>query len=279
MRMSVCRVYVLVGVMALGLLAGPPPAQAQYRPQPMGGGGIAEDYHIEAAYSWWNAQPSLIVSSESLGILGSDVDLISDLGIQKHKLGKFDLVLKPAKKHRFRYQHLPITYSTDAFLVTREFVFNGQRFRIGLPVTTTVDFSVDSFGYEYDFIHMPWGFIGASINVKLTNIHVDLQSPIGQEFFKQTAPIPAFGFAGRGYITPNFSIDGEISFFRIPKSLEEQLDGDGSYDDFDIHGTYNVNKYFGTQVGWRRTTISYQAEFDRGNLKFTGFYLGGVVRY
>ena len=279
MRMSVCRVYAFVGVVLLGLVIAPPAAQAQYRPLPPGGGGIAEDYHIEAAYGWWNAKPELIVNSESLGILGDDVDLISDLGIQQHRLGKFDLVLKPTKKHRFKYQHLPIKYDTDAFPVSRSFIFNGQRYNIGLPVTTTVDFSTDSFGYEYDFIHQPWGFIGVSINAKLATIDVNLESPIGAEFFRQVAPIPAFGFAGRGYVTPNFSIDGEFTFFRIPKSLEEQLEGDGSYNDFDLHGTYNFNKYVGAQLGWRKTTIFYQTSTDSGDLKFTGLYFGGVVRY
>jgi hypothetical protein len=264
---------------ALGVLAAPPAAQAQYRPVPMGSGGIAEDYHIEAAYGWWNATPELIVNSESLGILGTDVDLITDLGIEKHRLGKLNLVLKPSKKHRFKYEHLPITYETDAFPVQRSFIFNGQQYNIGLPVTTTANFSTDSFGYEYDFIHQPWGFIGASINMKLTTIEVDLVSPIGSEFFTQVAPIPAFGFAGRGYVTPNLSIDGEFTFFRIPKNLEEQLDGDGSYNDFDLHATYNVNKYVGAQLGWRKTTIFYEAEFDRGDLKFSGLYFGGVVRY
>ena len=279
MRMSVCRVYVFVSVVTLGLLAAAPAAEAQYRPLPPGGGGIAEDYHIEAAYGWWNAEPSLIVNSESLGILGSDVNLITDLGIEKHRLGKFNLVLKPSKKHRFKYEHLPIKYETDAFLVTRSFIFNGQQYNVGLPVTTTANFSNDSFGYEYDFIHMPWGFIGASINMKLTTIDVNLQSPIGSEFFKQVAPIPAFGFAGRGYVTPNLSIDGEFQFFRIPQSLEEQLDGDGSYNDFDLHATYNVNKYVGAQLGWRKTTIFYKAELDSGDLQFKGIYFGGVVRY
>jgi hypothetical protein len=277
--MSVCRVYVFVSVVALGLLAAPPAALAQYRPAAAGGGGIAEDYHIEAAYGWWNAEPSLIVNSESLGILGTNVDLISDLGIEKHRLGKFDLVLKPSKKHRFKYQHLPIKYTTDAFPVARSFIFNGQQYRVGLPVTTSANFSIDSFGYEYDFIHLPRGFVGASINMKLTNLEVDLASPIGSEFFKQVAPIPAFGFAGRGYVTPNLAIDGEFTFFRIPQSLEEQLDGDGSYNDFDLHGTYNFNKYVGAQFGWRKTTIFYQAEFDSGDLKFTGLYFGGVIRY
>ena len=279
MRMSVCRVYVFLTLVTLALLAAPPAAQAQYRPLPPGGGGIAEDYHIEAAYGWWNAKPELIVNSESLGILGDDVDLIADLGIKKHRLGKFDLVLKPSKKHRFKYQHLPITYETDNFLVTRSFVFNGQRFNVGLPVTTSVNFSTDSFAYEYDFIHQPWGFIGVNINAKLSTIDVNLQSPIGEEFFRQVAPIPAFGFAGRGYVTPNLSIDGEFTFFRIPKSLEEQLEGDGSYNDFDLHATYNVNKYVGAQLGWRKTTIFYQTSSDTGDLKFSGMYFGGVVRY
>jgi hypothetical protein len=277
MPMSVCRMYVLLSLGTLGLLVNSATASAQYRSAPPPA--IGEDYHIEAAYGWWDATPELIVNSESLGILGTDVDLISDLGITKHRLGKFDLVLKPGKKHRLKYQHLPIKYTVDAYPVQREFVFNGQRYTVGLPVTTSVDFSSDSFGYEYDFLYFPRGFVGASINMKLTHVDVDLQSPIGAEFFEQVAPIPAFGFAGRGYVHPNVAVDGEITFFRIPESLEEQLDGDGSYNDFDVHVTYNINKYVGTQLGWRKTTIFYEAEFDRGDLKFTGWYFGGVVRY
>ena len=277
--MYVCRMYVSLIVVTLALIGVPTAASAQYRPLPMGSGAIAEDYHIEASYNWWNAEPSLIVSSESLGIIGSDVNLISDLGIAKKRLGKFDLTLKPGKKHRLRYQHLPITYTTDAFPVTREFVFNGQRFTVGLPVTTDVNFTTDSFGYNFDFLSFPRGFVGAGVAVLLTNIDVDLQSPIGNEFIAQSAPIPAFSFAGRGYVTPNLSVDAELRFFRIPESIERQIEGDGSYDDFDIHATYNINKYVGGQLGWRRTKIFYTAEADTGDLKFSGLYFGGVVRY
>jgi hypothetical protein len=277
MRMSVCRVYVLLTLGTLGLLATSTSASAQYRaPAPPA---IAEDYHIEAAYGWWDASPELIVNSESLDILGTDVDLISDLGIQQKRLGKFDLVLKPAKKHRLKYQRLPIKYSVDAYPVQREFIFNGQRFTVGLPVTTNANFSSQSFSYEYDFLYFPRGFIGASIGVKLTDIDVSLESPIGAEFFDQVAPIPAIGFAGRGYVTPNLSIDAEIAFFRIPESLEEQIEGDGSYNDFDVHATYNFNKYVGAQAGWRKTTIFYESDRDSGDLKFSGFYFGGVIRY
>jgi len=270
--------YRLSVFLILGLCSAPAVASAQYRPANQGPA-IGEDYHIEASYNWWNAEPSLIVNSESLGILGTDVDLVNDLGIEKHKLGTFDLVLKPSKKHRLKYQHLPITYTTDAFPVQRSFVFNGQRYNVGIPVSTNVDFTTDSVGYEYDFLYFKRGFVGANINAKLTRIDVDLQSPIGAEFFKQTAPIPAFGFSGRGYVTPNLAVDSTLTFFRIPKSLEEQLDGDGSYTDFDLHATYNFNKYVGAQLGWRKTAIFYTTTGDTGDLKFKGIYFGGVARY
>ena len=106
MRMSVCRAYVLLTLGTLGLLSAPATASAQYRPAATGV--IGENYHIEASYNWWSAEPSLIVNSESLGILGTDIDLISDLGIEKHKLSMLTVTLKPAKKHRLRFQRLPI---------------------------------------------------------------------------------------------------------------------------------------------------------------------------
>ena len=80
-------------------------------------------------------------------------------------------------------------------------------------------------------------------------------------------------------MTPEFSIEAELSLFRIPDSISEQLDGDGSYTDFDLHGTYNFNKNVGAQMGWRRTRIFYNVDLDTGDLQFKGLYFGGVVRY
>src|SRR5918995_406647 len=122
MRMSVCRWCVVVSFVALGVVAAPSTANAQYRPSTsFADAAIGEDYRIEAGYGWGNAEPSLIVNSESLGLPGTDIDLITDLGIEQHKLGTFDLVLRAGRKHRFKYQRLPIKYETDAFQVSREF--------------------------------------------------------------------------------------------------------------------------------------------------------------
>ena len=279
MRMSVCRLYVLSSFVLLGVVAAPSAAVAQYRPYAANGEPVGEDYHIEAGYSFWSAEPSLIINSESLEIIGTDINLIADLGIQKKRLRAFDVVLRPAKKHRFRFQRLPIKYETDAFPVTREFVFNGQRYRVGLPVTTTVDFTTHRFGYEYDFIYRSKGFFGVLLDLKLTNVEVNLDSPIGAEFVSAAAPIPTIGFVGRGYVLPNLAINGELSFFRTPNSLKEQFDGEGRYTDFDVNGTFNFNQYVGAKFGYRRTTVFYDVDLDTGDLQFKGFYFGGVVRY
>lgn len=278
MQMSVCRVSVLLSCVVLGVAAAPSAASAQYRPSATGDA-VGEDYHIEASYGWWNAEPSLIVNSESLGIPGSDVNLITDLGIGQHRLGQFDLVLKPSRKHRLRFQRLPIKYSTDAFQVTREFIFNGQLHTIGLPVTTEVDFTTYRFGYEYDFLYFKRGFFGALIDLKYTNVDLSLSSPIGAEFVSAAAPIPTVGVVGRGYVLPNLAVNGELSFFRTPDSLKEQLEGEGSYTDFDLNATFNFNKSVGAKLGWRRTTVFYDVDLDTGNLKFEGLYFGGVIRY
>lgn len=238
---------------------------------------VGEDYHVEVSYGWWDADPSLIINSESLGILGTDVDLVDDLGITKKRLGRLNVVLRPATKHKFRIEYLPIKYETDAVQVRREFVFNGQRYRVGLPVSTTAELKTYRFGYEYDFIYRSRGFAGVLFDVKYTDVNVELQSPIGREFTTAVAPIPTIGFVGRGYLARNVAIGGEISFFRVPDNISDRYDGE--YTDFDIYGTVNFTRNFGASVGFRSVDVFYQVDNDTGALKFNGLYFSGVVRF
>jgi hypothetical protein len=251
------------------------PVRAQFR----AGGDVAigERYHIEAAGTFWNATPNLIIASEALGIRGDEVNLIADLGIEKKRLPEFRLVLRPARKHKFRLNYVPIKYDA-ASVVRREFVFNAQRYRLGLPVNTTADLTTIRAGYEYDFIHRDRGYAGVLFDVKYTNIDVELVSPIGTEFVKSVAPIPTIGFTGRGYVVPNVSITGEVSFFKVPENLGGE-DFGGRYIDFDLYATFNFSNYAGVQVGYRSIDVNYFTDLDSGTLTFKGMYFGGVIRY
>ena len=276
MQTSMNRVPVIAGLSVLAIAGVAREVSAQYRPA--GPETVGDTYHIEAAYAWRNADPDLSISSEALGILGSDIDLITDLGIEKKNLGKFNLVLRPGRRHKIRFEYLPVTYEADTVL-QRSFVFNGQTYNIGLPIQTVAQYRTSRFGYEFDFVSMKRGFAGVLLDVKYTDVNVELHTPLrpNPEFTKAVAPIPTIGFVGRGYVAPNVSITGEISFFRIPDDISDEFDG--SYTDFDLYGTFNFNRYVGAQVGYRKIDVSYVVELDRGELKFSGLYFGGVIRY
>jgi hypothetical protein len=254
------------------------PAAAQYGARTPSQPAVGDRYNIEAAAAWWNPQPEVVVSSESLGIPGDQIDLVTDLGIEQKRIPELRLVLRPATKHKFRFNYLPIRYSAES-VVRRDFVFNGQRYRIGLPVNTTADLTTYRVGYEYDFLCRSRGYLGFLLDVKYTNIDVELDSPIGSEFTSQVAPIPTIGVVGRGYLTSNVSITGEVTFFKVPENLAEQLEAEGRYLDYDFYGTFNVNRYFGAQVGVRSIDVSYRQDLDSGTLNFTGLYFGAVIRY
>jgi hypothetical protein len=266
LRVAVLTVTAFVGTTSRAA------AQFNAPPEPP----VGEDYHVEVSYGWWNADASLIINSESLGIPGTDVDLVEDLGIEQKNLGRLNVVLRPARKHRFRFEYLPIKYEASATL-TREFVFNGQLYRIGLPVNTEASYKTYRFGYEYDFLYRTRGFLGVLFDLKYTDVNVELTSPIGLEFTQAVAPIPTIGVVGRAYPAKNLAIGGEVSFFRVPDGISE--DYEGEYTDWDLYGTVNFTNNVGATVGYRSVDVFYEADRHRGALKFSGLYLSGVVRF
>ena len=265
---------VFATLLALGLFAGV--AQAQYRVPDTTSTTVGEKYRFEVSFNFWNPTPATIVNSEALGILGTDINLVDDLGIEKQTMKDLRIVLRPAKKHRFRINYVPLTYEAEG-QVRREFVFNGQRYRVGLPVSTTAQFTTWRFGYEYDFLYRDRGFLGAIVDVKYTDSNVELNSPIGAEFAKQVAPIPTIGAVGRVYATKNLALNGEVSYFKMPENAWE--DHQGRYVDFDVNATFNPHKNFGVQVGYRSIDVFYAARKDTGTLTFKGLYFGGTARF
>jgi hypothetical protein len=252
------------------------PASAQYGANRGSERATGETYHVEVGGYFWNPTPEIFITSESLGIIGSRIDFIDDLGIEKKKLTQMRVVARPGTKHKFRFEYTPIKYDGQDVL-RRDLVFNGIRFPITVPVSTELIWRAYRFGYEWDFAYMPRGFVGMLLEAKYTDVQATLTaSGIGSEFVHARAPIPAIGVIGRGYVMPNISITGEFSFFKLP-DVEE--DYKGNYYDFDLYGTVNFTDNFGAQVGYRSFSVFYKIEEDEGDLKLKGLYFGGVVRF
>lgn len=255
------------------------PALAQDRPGTQTV--IGERYGVEASISLWNPSVNGVISSDQFGIIGSDIDFNTDLKFEQTKFRDLRFVIRPAKKHKFKVQYTPMSYeSTTTF--QRNIVFNGILYPVALPIAAEFDWNVLRFGYEYDFVYQPRWYAGVIVEGRYTKFNAALKSPIASEFAAARAPLPAVGFAARGYVVKNVALNLDWTFFNLdtfhlPSSLVK--DTTAVYHDVDVNSTINFNDYIGAQIGWRQTTTLLGIDHDHGNLKFQGMWFGVALRY
>lgn len=250
-------------------------AQAQFQFGAQSDRATGETYRVEVGGFFWNPTPDIFIASEGLGQQGTVIDFAEDLGIEKKQHTQLRVVLRPGTKHKLRFEYTPMKYSAESIL-RRSIVFNGVRYDLELPVATELLWRAYRFGYEWDFVYLNRGFVGLLLDVKYTDVQATLVNAINTEFARARAPIPAIGFIGRGYVTPNISITGEFSFFRLP-DIDE--DYGGKFYDFDLYGTVNFTDNVGAQGGYRSFDVFFKVEEDTGDLNLKGLYFGGVVRF
>jgi hypothetical protein len=273
MRTRAAAISVLC--LALGLVAAAP-ARAQYSVKGPNDRATGETYHVEVGAYFWNPSADISITSESLGIIGSRIDFIEDLGIQKTRFKQLRVVLRPATKHKFRFEYTPIRYEAVG-TIRRDLVFNGILYPLALPVTTDFQWNAYRFGYEYDVIYRDRGFFGIVLEAKYTDVQATLSNVLDTEFVHARAPIPALGGIGRVYVAPNISITGEFTAFKLPDSIDENYRA--KYYDFDVYGTVNFTDHFGAQVGYRSVNVFYRVDDDEGEMLLKGLYFGGAFRF
>jgi hypothetical protein len=265
-------------ILALFALAAalPAPAHAQYHAPSLSSDAIGEKYHVELAGSFWNPQLVGTVKSDQFGQKGDNLDFVTDLGFEQTRFKDLRIVLRPAKKHRFRIQYTPVEYLSETTL-HREVIFSGQKFGINLPIKADFGWKVWRFGYEYDFVYKSRGFVGVLVEGRYTEFTASLESPITSEFTSAKAPLPAIGVVGRAYVAKNIALNFEVSGFKKPEKLLP--DYQANYYDWDINGMFNLTNNVGVQVGWRRMTTFLDLDGDTGDFKFQGLWFGGAVRF
>ena len=271
------RTRIVSSILCLAFVLAAAPVQAQYGVRGQSNRATGENYRFEFGLYFWNPTPDLVIQTEWRGIVGDEIDIVEDLQIEKTRFTQIRAVLRPAKKHKFRFERTPIKYEQPEGVLERDIIFNGQRYSVALPVDTTIDWKAYRFSYEYDLIYRDRGFLGIILEAKYTDVQATLSNVLTTEFVRARAPIPAIGAIGRVYVAPNISVTAEFSGFKIPESFDE--DYGGKYFDFDLYGTVNFSDKFGAQAGYRSFDVFYKAETDEGTLKIKGPYLGGVVRF
>ena len=277
-KISLARLLLLLAV--AGLCA-PATASAQFTPRAVSDPATGESYHIEASVGLWRPSTQMSITSESLGIVGSTIDFKQDLGLTDQSFKELHLVLRPQRRNKLRFQLVPIKFDQEAVL-KRDIVFQGIRYKVGVPVNSQLDWKAYRFGYEFDFISRNRGFAGFILDAKYTDVFAALQSPIDNETLHAKAPIPTIGGIARVYVVPNISITGEFTGFKIPDSVSKEYKG--HYADLDIYGTLNFTNNIGVQAGYRSFDLGYTVKknttvTDAGSFVVKGLYFTAVARF
>ena len=177
MRTPASAILVLCSI--FGFVAAP--AQAQYGARRLSDPATGEKYHVEVGGYFWNPTPDIQITSESLGIIGSRIDFVEDLGIEKTRFKQLKVVLRPGRKQKLRFEYTPIHYDAVSSL-TRDIIFNGQRYSVALPVATNLQWKAYRFVYEYDFVYLDRGFVGMLLEAKYTDVTAQLSNILATEF-------------------------------------------------------------------------------------------------
>jgi hypothetical protein len=273
------RLYVWIALTAVLVLSATP-ARAQFQPRPVNDIATGEDFHIEGSASWWFPGATMSIASEAFNVVGSNIDLKTDLGFEDKRMSVLNLTLRPARRHKFRFQYVPIKFEA-ASVLRRDIVFNGQRYSVNLPVTSSLEWKAYRFGYEFDFVTKSRGFAGFIIEGKYTDTQVRLDAVTSSvridEFARARLPLPALGGIGRFYVVPAVSITGEVTAFKLPDTIDSRYGG--HYVDIDIYGTVNATRNIGAQFGYRSLDLGYLVKKDTGSFKLQGLYFGVIARY
>ena len=156
MRMRAISILVWSAIVCLAT-----PAWAQYGAGRMSDPATGETYHVEIGGYFWDPNPNIVITSQALtrDAIGTPINFVTDLGIEKTKFRQLKTVLRPGRKHRLRFEYTPITYEAVGTLKTA-IVFNGIRYPVTFPVTTELKWKAYRFAYEYDFLYYDRGFVG-----------------------------------------------------------------------------------------------------------------------
>src|SRR5262245_33972103 len=103
------RLYAL----AMVLVFGATPAFAQFQPRSLDDPATGEKFIVEGAAGFWIPNADLLVRSAAFGLAASNIDAKEDLGLTNHSIPELHLVLRPARKHKLRFQFIPIKYDKE----------------------------------------------------------------------------------------------------------------------------------------------------------------------
>jgi len=203
-------------------------------------------FEIGARGYYWFPSLDGTVKVEGAGIGGTNIDFEQDLGIEDEDYPSFE-VFVAGGNHHLSLACTDIDYSGRKKL-SRKIVFKGQTYNAGDLVTSSIEYEMIDFYYQYDFLNLEnilAGFsLGGVLQVKYLDGEVNLKTTVIDEKEDFTIPVPMLGLNIHIGILADI-LEARIRGTGITYSgdIIYELTGDVSWTPFpfiDIHGGYKT---------------------------------------
>lgn len=246
------------------------------RTDPAPGPESSEDrrYYIAGSFRWWFASLDADAQISANGIIGTDIDLVDDLGVDDSAgIPIINAWVQPFTwlKIQGEYMSLGIDGSRA---INESIVFDGTTFSISDNVTGELDVDRFSGWVEINPINGSWGYIGVMVGGEYVHldgtVSSDLAGSASGDFDAGTLTLG--GQAGFN-ITENLDIHARIRGMSFDISGVE-------LDVFDIEGGigYTLADHFELSVDYRYLTLDVNNDDDSGDLTLQGPVVGGRIK-
>ncbi len=248
----------------------PAAAHAQFTATPFSDPATGERYHIEAVA---RLVESVAAVRDRKRIArharhrGSTPSPTS--ASQQKRIGELRIVLRPAPQAQVPHQLSADELQRACRRVHRDFVFNGIRYGVNLPVTTDLSWKTWHLGYEYDFLYRDRWFVGFVLQAKATDIQANLQA-LDRHRIRARAGAHSDNRRHRARLRGAEHLDHRraLDVLQDSASIDERYQA--HYFDFDLYGTVNFNDYVGAQLGYRSLDLGYIFDRRPGRLQGEG---------
>ncbi|MFQ5353668.1 MAG: hypothetical protein ACE5DR_01860 [Thermodesulfobacteriota bacterium] len=221
---------------------------------------------VEVEARYWFTNLNSNIEATSGAVLGTDLDLVSDLGLDDHENFLEGRVTLELGSHRLRYAYTPLSWSGEA-IANKSFNFAGQTFPVSSSVSTDLKVDYHRFSYGYDFIDTLDNRLGVIVEVKYLDGRVNLKdAAFGlDESTRLQIPIPAVGIGGQLAIPFLANLRGEITGMSLG-STAYVVDGEANVG---FHPLPFVN----VSAGYRYLKFHVEKDDDIGSVSLRGPFI------
>lgn len=235
--------------------------------------GVVAEELLSIKVGYQMLRPSGELAAEELGF-GTNLDLEDDLD-----LGDSDNVTAEVGLNLGSFLvtagYLPLSFEGSSTL-TRSIMFNGDLFRVGSEVDSSLDVDIFDLGLTWFLLNFDDGparfKLGLEVAVKFTDVEASIDDlTFGlSDSVSENVPLPTLGLRGQIALTDFAGISGRVGY--LTYSDNHFLDGD-------IRLEISPIPLVGIYGGYRVLDIEIDESDILLDADFSGLYGGGFIRF